>query len=73
MLSMLMVGGKTPDLRLSVSGKLSSGRPSSGTPLNSSTPPVASPVSSTLSISIRVARTSQSGIHFWPGVRGQVE
>jgi hypothetical protein len=70
---MLIVGGNRPDLRLSVSGKVKRGQPRIGTPLNSSTPLVAVPVSATLSNSMRVARINQAGIQSAPGVRGQVE
>ena len=70
---MLMVGGSTPDLRRSDSGKLIQGEASSGTPLKRSTPLVAVPVSSTLSNSMRLAVTIQSGVHAPSGGRWQVE
>ena len=65
-------GGSTPDLRLSLSGKLMSGTGSSGTPLKLSTAPLAVPTSSSLSRLMVLAFKIQSGIQLGPGKRRQV-
>ena len=62
MLSSPKVGGNSPDLRLSDSGKLSSGTGRIGTPMNVSTAPLATPVSSSLSMRMLRARKIQAGI-----------
>ena len=70
---MLRLGGNTPVLRRSESGKLNMGAPRMGTPMNSTTPDLAIPMSSARSSSMDEARTIQAGIQVEPGGRGQVE
>ena len=67
-----MVGGSRPDLRLSDSGKVMYGMGSTGTPWNSSTAPSAVPTSSSLSMRILSARSTQAGLQLASLSRWQV-
>ena len=61
-----MVGGRNPDLRLPLKGKLIDGTASTGTPLKLTTAPLAWPTSSSVSIRMLAARRIQSGSQSGP-------
>ena len=65
-------GGRKPDLRRLLRGKVIAGTGSSGTPMKLSTAPSACPTSSSLSMLMLAARRIQSGIQPGPGSRRQV-
>jgi hypothetical protein len=68
MLSRPIVGGKRPDLRSELRGKLISGTGSKGMPLMLKEAPLAKPSLVSLLMSILLARKIQSGSQLGPGL-----